>query len=398
MTTHAPRRLLFSALALASAILACARAEVPIDATGQSIATALVIPATSTATAPAVAIATATNPLAEATVPGSAPTSAPSPSQPPSPTPEQVFDSLPLLNGTFDTDLSNWSVTPNWVVWQDGYARVNAGQAEQGAVLVQFATVPRGLEVKLHFSVRSETALDGECVIEAHRDTLHRIPADGAWHEQEVDYTLEAGTQTAISLQARNNNHCDWLHFDDLYWLVAAGSIASGPTPEGSTPDAPTPETTEAAPTALPTLGAIPAEASFTQDFTVSASGDSPFGAAADLTDGQALTWASLRSGSGAWVFDLGASRSVAGLRLLPQRDGDQDATLLGVDVSADGTNWTAVYTASGDCAGTAGCQSLAPGLTVDLPFAPTDAQYVRVRSGPTRFALAEVQIAVIGN
>ena len=396
--------MLFALLALAAAALACARAEVPINSSGHSIATAIVLPATPTV--PDAILASPTSPLAEATQPGGA-TATASATTPPTATPGPSFDQLPILNGTFDTDLGNWNVTPNWALWQDGYARLNAGQAGAGAVMVQFTTVPRGREVKLHFTARSEAAQGGECIIETARDTESVIPADGEWHETEVDYTLDAGTQTAVSLQARNNNNCDWLNFDDVYWLVAADSIGSGgeataegPTPEGAATLASTEAATatEAPPTALPTVGAIPAAADFTQDFTASAVGDTVFGAAGDITDGQAITWASLRAGTGAWLFDLGSDRNVAGLRLRPHRDGDQDTTLLGIDVSTDGATWTTVYSASGNCAGTANCEVLTQGSPVDLAFGPTTARYVRVRSGPTRFALAEVEIAVIGN
>jgi hypothetical protein len=399
MRTQAPNRMLSAFLALAAAALACARAEVPIDSDGHSIATAIVLPATPTV--PDTVLASPTSPLAEATQPGGA-TATASATTPATATPGAVFDQLPILNGTFDTDLGNWNVTPNWALWQDGYARLNAGQAGAGAVMVQFTTVPRGREVKLHFTARSETALSGECIIETHRDSANVIPADGEWHEVEVEYTSDGGTQTAVSLQARNNNHCDWLHFDNVYWLVAADSISgsSEATAEGAATLAATEAATatDAPPTALPTVGAIPAGAAFTQDFTVSAVGDTVFGAAGDIIDDQAITWASLRAGTGAWLFDLGSDRNVAGLRLRAHRDGDQDTTLLGIDVSTDGAAWTTVYTGSGDCAGTANCEVLTQGSPVDLAFGPTTARYVRVRSGPTRFALAEVEIALIGN
>jgi hypothetical protein len=405
MPPHALRRLLFAWLALAGAVLACARAEVPID-TDQRIATAVNRPAT--ATAPAVALASATNLLAEATQPADAATATRVPSTTPelvenTPTATSEFDFaiIPIANGTFDNDLSSWNVTPNWTAWADGYARANAGQAGPGAVLVQFTNVPRGREVKLHFSARSEDALAGECEIESRRDTVHSIPADGEWHAVEVDYTLDAGTQTAVSLQALNNDHCDWLNFDEVYWLVAGGvasnpatATAEGPTPEGTAPEADA-SSTEAA-TAIPTLAAIPDEAEFTQDFTVSPSGDTAIGVPADLTDDQTLTWASLRSGTGAWVFDLGRAASVAGLRLIAHRDGNQDTTILGIDVSTDGQDWTEVYAASGECDGTADCEVIEQGTPVDLPFGPVEAEYVRVRSGPTRFALAEVEVAVV--
>jgi hypothetical protein len=305
---------------------------------------------------------------------------------------------VPLLNGGFDADLGNWNVTPLWVLWQDGYARANA---RQGAVMVQFNSVPQSRDVRLHFSARSEDARSGECQITTNQDRRHTIPADGQWHSVEVDFTLLAGTPLAVSLQARNNNNCDWLNIDDVYWLVAAepGTVveatATGgaPTAEGPTPE---PSATIAASPTNPAT--IPSGAIFTRDLSVTAVGDSPVGAASDLVDGQTITWASLRNGTGAWVFNLGTARSVAGLRLTAHRDGDQDTTILGIDVSTDGATWTEAYRAGGTCGGTANCQVIAQGTPVDLAFGPVTAQYIRVRSGPTRFALAEVEAAVIGN
>ena len=401
MFTPAPRRLLVAVLCLASAALACARSDVPIDVTAQVITTAIVVPPTSTE--PPLSLPSPTSLLAEA---GGATATLPAATDtPPSATPALAFDLIPVPNGTLDTDLSGWNITPNWVQWQDGYARVNAGQAGSGALLVQITIVPRGREVRLHFSARSEDAPGGECTVESHQDRLHALPADGEWHAFEVDFSLDAGTQTAVSLQARNNNHCDWLHFDDVYWLVAGGvagnpatATPAGPTPaQSQTPGAEV-ETSATAPAATPTLAAIPAGAMFTRAFSVSASGDSPIGAPSDLADGQAITWASLRNGTGAWVFDLASTQSVAGLRLTAHRDGNEDTTLRGIDVSTDGAVWTEVYAARGDCAGTAGCEVVAQATPVEFAFGPIDAQYVRVRSGPTRFALAEVELAVIGN
>ena len=87
-----------------------------------------------------------------------------------------------------------------------------------------------------------------------------------------------------------------------------------------------------------------------------------------------------------------------AGLRLTAHRDGNEDTTLRGIDVSTDGAAWTEVYAARGDCAGTTACDVIAQAVPIEFAFGPVDAQYVRVRSGPTRFALAEVELAVIGN
>ena len=398
MPTPAPHRLLLAVLSLTLATLACARSDVAIDPAGQTIATLQVIPASPTT--PPLVLASATSELAEATDTGAATaTTVPSPTRPATATPQFVFNIVPITNGAFDADLSGWSGTPNWTVWRDGYARVNAGQAGGGALLLQITEVPQAREVKLHFIVRSEDTHAGECVVESRQASAHPFPADQEWHAIEIDFTLEAGTETAVSLKAKNNGLCDWLNFDDVYWLVASDTVAvpsdtpAGLAPAGATATA---EATEQAATA--TLAAIPPGASFTQDFTVSAEGDTPVGAPSDLRDGQTNTWASLRNGQGAWVFNLGSARSVAGLRLVAQRDGNQDTTVLSIDVSTDGATWTVVYSASGDCAGTPNCQVIAQQTPVDFAFGPISAQYVRVRGGPTRFALAEVEIAVIGN
>ena len=393
MSILASRRLVLAVLGLTGAILACARAEVPIQPGGLSVATQLVLPPT--ATQPPLALASPTSELAEGTRDPATATVTPSATATAAP----EFVAVPILNGTFDTDLGGWNVTPNWTVWQDGYARLNAAQAGPGALLVQITGVPQGRVVKLHFAARSEDARGGECVIESHQDTLHTIPADGQWQELEVDFSLSAGTQTAVSLQARNNNNCEWLHLDDVYWLVDAESapaIAATATPEAvaSTegPTAPPPSPTAAGPVD------IPANAIFTQDLTVTAVGDTPIGAPADMLDGQTLTWASIRNGTGAWVFNLGGVSRVVGLRLTAQRDGGQDTTIRGIDVSTDGVTWTEVYPATGTCGTTSNCEVLDQGTPVELGFGATTAQYIRVRSGPTRFALSEVEVAVTGN
>jgi hypothetical protein len=387
--------LLLAGLCLAGAVLACARAQVPIETGVPSVATDLVIPPTPTE-AP-VALASPTSQLAEGTSP---PTRAATETPPPTATPEVAFGQVPLVNGSFDTDLTGWNVTPDWALWQDGYARINA---EHSALLLQFTTVPQARDVRLHVAARSETPRGGECEIGSNLGTRHRVPADGEWHEVEVDFTLSAGRQTAVSLQARDNSNCDWINLDDVYWrvLVEGGAvIQASATPEGQTPEAAT-ATLEPAATVEPsptTPTGIPANAIFTQDLSVSAVGDSPIGAPADLIDGQTITWASLRNGTGAWVFNLGGPRNVVGVRLTAHRDGDQDTTLRGVDISADGLTWTEVYRSGESCGGTANCQTIAQETPVELGFGPISAQYVRVRSGPTRFALSEVEVAVTGN
>lgn len=395
MLNLAPRRLLLAGLCLAGAALACARSELPIDPNSLSVATALVIPPTSTL-APQ-ALASPTSVLAEATSGLATATDAPSP-EPPTATPGVFFNTIPFVNGSFDNDLSGWNVTPNWAIWQDGYARVNA---PQNALLIQFTAIPQASEVKLHFIARSEDARSGDCLLESNQGTRHTIAADGEWHTVEIDFTLSAGTQTAISLKARNNNNCDWVHLDDVYWLVPGepGQVSEATaTPEAAPTEGAPPEPSATVEAASPTPASIPAGATFTRDMRVTAVGDNPVGAPADLVDGQTITWASLRNGTGAWVFNLGSARNVAGLRLTAFRDGNQDTTLLGIDVSTDGATWTEAYRPSGDCAGTANCQVIAQGTPEDLAFGPVTAQYLRVRSGPTRFALAEVEVAIVAD
>ncbi|HLE26932.1 MAG TPA: discoidin domain-containing protein [Anaerolineales bacterium] len=158
----------------------------------------------------------------------------------------------------------------------------------------------------------------------------------------------------------------------------------------------PTPTQAQPQPTA-PSGGGpqpIPPNATFTQQFTVSNEGGSVVGRPVDMTDGRTDTWASLRGGNAAWIFDLGSQQRVAGLRVWAQPDGGDPTTLLSIQVSNDRTNWTTVYTGSGDC-GVPNCDTLAQKEFVDLGFNPTTAQYVRMNGGPTRFAFAEAQIAV---
>jgi hypothetical protein len=167
------------------------------------------------------------------------------------------------------------------------------------------------------------------------------------------------------------------------------------PIPPGETPT-PT-ETAAPTETAPSGLAAIPDNATFTQAFTVSGEGGELVGRAQDLADGQTITWASLRDGGGDefWIFDLGSEKNVAGLLVYAHRDGNEDTTLQTIEVSTDGTTWTPVYVATGDC-GFLACDILTQDEYVDLPFGPARARYVRLRGGDTRFALAEVQVATV--
>ncbi|MEP7358141.1 MAG: hypothetical protein ABI847_12930, partial [Anaerolineales bacterium] len=160
----------------------------------------------------------------------------------------------------------------------------------------------------------------------------------------------------------------------DFYWIVPAGSPTAEPI--------------------VTTPVAVVPGASFTSAFTVTVEGDTAFGQPRDLHDGQTVTWASLRGG-GAWVLTLQTPAVVAGVRLTAHRDGQQDSPLLGVDLSSDGAIWTPVFAAGGACGETAGCLALAQNVAVDIGFAPSPAQYVRLRGG-ARFALAEVELAVL--
>ncbi|MGQ0601328.1 MAG: discoidin domain-containing protein [Anaerolineales bacterium] len=143
----------------------------------------------------------------------------------------------------------------------------------------------------------------------------------------------------------------------------------------------------------------IPANATFTQVLAIDYSGGTLFGETLNLIDKRTETWASIRESDGVFVLDLGAPQNVAGVRVYPKKDGNDPArsvvTLLRLEVSADGNTWTTVLNGTGNC-GVPRCDTLTPGQYVDLGFATTRAQYVRLVGGPTRLAFAEVQVAVL--
>jgi hypothetical protein len=143
----------------------------------------------------------------------------------------------------------------------------------------------------------------------------------------------------------------------------------------------------------------IPANATFTQLLTISYSGGTLFGETLNLIDRRTETWASIRESNGVYVLDLGAPQNVAGVRVYPKKDGNDPVksvvTLLRVEVSLDGNDWVTMLTGSGEC-GVPRCDTLTPGQYLDLGFAPTRAQYVRLAGGPTRFGFAEVSVAVL--
>lgn len=187
---------------------------------------------------------------------------------------------------------------------------------------------------------------------------------------------------------------------------VVAVTPSETPT-EGPTSDQPTETPTLEGPTVepsatldpaipTPTLAAIPPEATFTRTFTTTAEGDFPLGLIRALSDAQVSTWASLRNGRGEWMFELREPAVVSGVRLYAHRDRDQDTTLLGIDISLDGETWTEVYTPTTSCGETAGCAVIPQGGDFDIPFGPLPARHVRLRSGPTALALAEVQFAIM--
>ena len=365
----------------AGAGLACLRAEAPIVPADPKISTPLAVPPTFTAT---VASPTPVTP--------EVPTITPEPSSTPEASATPGATIVPIPNGTFDTDLNGWTIIdPPWGEWQDGYARVNASDNIGGAFIAQIVQVPDVPAVRLHFRHRSEDALGSDCLVEVNstpdvnRAILLPLPQDNIWRDVELDLTPQRGTEITLLLKAKNNGACHWLHFDDVYWvLLPATEAAASPTPAATSTATP-----------VPTAGAIPADATLIQEFGVAHEGGTLVGRASDIADGQTITWASLRGGDAAWILSLGSSQNVVGLRLYPHHDGE-DTTLRLIEVSSDGTNWAPVYAGDGNCAGVPACDILAQETWVDLAFGPFPAQFVRLRGGPTRFALAEIQVAVV--
>jgi hypothetical protein len=153
-------------------------------------------------------------------------------------------------------------------------------------------------------------------------------------------------------------------------------------------------------PTLIPTVGSppggiLPPGSALTQNFTISNEGGTLFGRVQDLIDGRTTTWASLRGGNAIWIFNLGSSQNVDGLRVYAHSDAGQTTTLLAIEVSPNGTNWTAVYTGDGNCSGVPNCDTIQQNEYVDFALGPVAAQYMRLRGGPTNLALAEALIAL---
>lgn len=152
--------------------------------------------------------------------------------------------------------------------------------------------------------------------------------------------------------------------------------------------------------TAAATAGAatgpqpIAAGAEFSQDFEVANEGGLVVGRPQDLRDGREDTWASLRGGNASWVLELNAQRTVIGVRLLPRPDFNDPVTLTRIELSPDGSVWTTVYLAPGNC-GVPNCDTLTPQTYAEFGFPGGPAAKVRLTSGPTRFAFSEVQVAL---
>jgi hypothetical protein len=130
------------------------------------------------------------------------------------------------------------------------------------------------------------------------------------------------------------------------------------------------------------------------QTFEIGNDGGQVIGLPNDMKDGRPETWASLRGGNAAWVLNLGAVRTVLGLRVNAQPDFREPTTLTKIEISVDGNTWRVVLTGSSDC-GVPQCDTLPQKVFTDLGFGAWQAQYVRLISGPTRFAFGEIQIAV---
>jgi outer membrane biosynthesis protein TonB len=167
------------------------------------------------------------------------------------------------------------------------------------------------------------------------------------------------------------------------------------PTLEPPTPTPAPTETSAPAPTQATGPQPIPPDAQFIQTFTASAESGTVLGRPQDMADGRNETWASLRPSDGIWNLDLGTVQNVVGVRLYAQRDGADPTTLIQIDVSTDGQTWTTVFTGSGDC-GVPNCDTLPKLEFTDIGWTPTRAQFIRLHSGPYRFALGEIQVAVV--
>jgi hypothetical protein len=172
------------------------------------------------------------------------------------------------------------------------------------------------------------------------------------------------------------------------------------PTPTRTTrPGAATP--TGRAPTATRQVAGsapqpLPAGARLTREYEISGEGGQLVGNARDVRDAREITWASLRGEGATWVIAFADARQIVGVRLFAQRDGAEEdpVTLTRIEVSADGQTWTDAYVPAGEC-GVPNCLAMIPLTYQEIGFTATEARFLRLRSGPTRFAFGEIEVAL---
>jgi hypothetical protein len=172
--------------------------------------------------------------------------------------------------------------------------------------------------------------------------------------------------------------------------IRVATATSAGPASSPTAPPATAAPTTGAATAPQP----IVAGAALSQDFEVANEGGLVVGRPQDLRDGREDTWASLRGGNASWLLELNSPQTVVGVRLLPRPDFNDPVTLTRIEISPDGSVWTTVYLAPGNC-GVPNCDTLTPQAYAEFGFPGGPAVKVRLTSGPTRFAFSEVQLAV---
>ncbi|MBI2975395.1 MAG: discoidin domain-containing protein [Chloroflexi bacterium] len=186
-----------------------------------------------------------------------------------------------------------------------------------------------------------------------------------------------------------------------LIWLTGCtGNPVAAPTPLTVSPT-PTASPAATVPRALtatsqPTsvVASPTAGAQFTQAFTVAVVSppDTLFGSTDAVRDGNTDTWAAIRAGDGAWVFDLGGEQSLTAVKFWPLTDSGDGFLLRSVSVSGDGQTWVDVWAGSGTCF-YPNCDGFAEKQWATLAFAPAAARYLRLLAGPRFSALGEVAI-----
>ena len=179
-----------------------------------------------------------------------------------------------------------------------------------------------------------------------------------------------------------------------------APPAAATPVPPTAAPPTQAPPTTTTVPPTLPPQSVqpvpIPAGATFTQQMVVTGEGGQIIGDGGYLVDNRVITWAGLEGGHTAWVFDLGSVKKIGGVRVYAQKPrGGEPTTLLAIEASNDGQNWQPVLIGSGNC-GEPQCDVIPQMTFTDIGFNPVSARYLRMRSGPNRFAFAEVSVAIV--